>query len=106
MKAKLSGPTAAVTAIDVAPVRPAVTAPADRDETTIARAVIVAAHPVRAAARHGPKASAAGPSAARDQVSAPVTPATGDRRRRRCRKLTSVCVPKKGALNPWRARSR
>ena len=58
----------------MAPGRPAVTARPDRDGTTIARAAIVAARPDRGAARHGPKASAAGPLAASGRISAGANP--------------------------------
>jgi hypothetical protein len=76
------------TAIVVAPGRRVAMVRPDHDETTIARAAIVAARPDRAVARHGPKASAAGPWAARDRIFAGAMPVIGARRRCRCPKLT------------------
>jgi hypothetical protein len=74
--------------IAVAPDRPVAMVRLDRDGTTIARAASVAARPGQEAARHGLKASAAGPLAARDLIFAAVSPANGVRRRCRCPKLT------------------
>ena len=87
-KAKPSDLTAAATAIAVVPARPVAMVRLDRDGTITARAVIVAARPGREGARHDPKAIVAGPLAARDGIFAGTIPATGARRRYRCRKLT------------------
>ena len=89
-----------------APGRPAETVQADPDGTTIARAAIVAAHPGREAAPHGPEAKAAGPPAARDRISAVVSRANAVRHLPRWWRLTSACAPKKKASNLWRGRSR
>jgi uncharacterized Zn-binding protein involved in type VI secretion len=59
----------------------------DHDGTTIARAAIAAARPDPGAARHGPKATAAGPLAARDRIFAGGMPAIGAHRRCRCPNL-------------------
>ena len=80
--------TAAATATDVVPARLVARARLDRDGTITARAAIVAARPDRAVARHGPKVIVAGQWAARDRIFAGAIPATGARRRCRCRKLT------------------
>ena len=70
------------------PDRPVVTARPGRGGTAIARAATSAVRPDRAAARPGPKASAAGLSAAPDQIFAGATFATSVRPLRRCRKST------------------
>jgi len=68
--------------------RPAAMVRPDRGGTTIARAASIAARPDwGVAARHGPKAIAASPLAARDRIFAGATSATGARRRCRCPKL-------------------
>jgi hypothetical protein len=82
-RAKPSDTIAAATVIAVAPVRPAAMARREPGGTTIARVAIVAAHRDQAAARPGPKASAAGPSAAPDRISAGANPANAARHRPR-----------------------
>ena len=106
MKARPSDTTAAATVIAVAPVRPAATVRAAPDGTTIARGAIVAAHPDREAAPHGPAVKVAGPRLARDRISAAAKAAIDALPRRRWWRLTSACGPKKRAWNPWHVRSR
>ena len=93
MKAKPSDPTAAATAIAVAPARPAAKVRPERDGTTIARAASVAARPGPGAARPGPKASAAGLSAARGRIFAGASRANAARHRCRCPKLSLSLRP-------------